>query len=176
MTSTPLTPAELQRRLQVAPASHAPLLVDLRSAHRFHRRHIRGSQNISKARLLSTEPPEQDLVLISHNGRADAGIADHLHNSGFHRRIEHLEGGLTAWQSLNLPLEGASELQPTTAQRISSGLREPWLISLVLLALAITLQQGGTGLLASATLLWGVLALLSLALHRGSRHLLRRYS
>ena len=176
MSSASLSPADLQHRLVAPTSGHAPLVLDLRSRRQFRQRHIPGSHNISAASLLSTEPPEQDLILISDDGLLDPGVAAELWNSGFHRRIEHLQGGLSAWQKLNLPLEGTAPQPSSTVQRLGHNLREPWLISLLLLALATTLQHGGTTLLASAALLWGVLAVFSLVLQRSSRQLLRRYS
>jgi rhodanese-related sulfurtransferase len=183
MSDIALSPSDLKRRMgriaaatagHAEPFPHAPLVVDLRPGRQFRRRHIPGSHNISTARLLSGEPPERDLILISERGELDAAIAHQLHDNGFHRRIEHLQGGLQAWHSAGLPLNGASVIAPTATTQLSSSLREPWLISLVLLAVAVTLQHGSPSLVITASLLWGALAALSLLLQRGSRQLLRR--
>jgi len=182
MSDAPLTPAALKRRIGGGFAAtgagdahpHAPLLVDLRARRSFTRGHIPGSHNISRARLLSGEPPERDLILISDHGNLDAAVAAHLHDSGFHRRIEHLQGGLVAWRRAGFPLvEPSGEAKPVATQRHTS-LREPWLLSLLLLALAIPLQQGSSPWLISAALLWAVLAALNLLLQRSSRQVLRR--
>lgn len=180
MSATSLTPIDLKRRIGVGvvgapePLAHAPLLVDLRARHAFSRGHIPGSHNISRARLLSSEPPQRDLILISHRGDQDDAVAAHLHDSGFHRRIEHLQGGLEAWQRAGFPLDGAAGQGESVEAPFNSSLREPWLVSLLLLAVAITLQHGSSPLLLSAALLWGVLAVLSLRLQRSNRQLLRR--
>lgn len=183
MVNAALTPAELQRRIapglaaaasQSHASGHAPLIVDLRPPRQFHRSHIPGSSNISRALLLSGEPPEQDLILISERGQVDELVAAGLHDNGFHRRIEHLEGGLAAWTEAGLPLVVADTGQRAALAELNHRLQEPWLLSLLLLAVAITLQHGGIPLIASAALLWLVLATASVFFQRGSKQLLRR--
>lgn len=179
MTAAALTPIDLKRRIAAAghgvePPPHAPLVVDLRAQRSFRRRHIPGSHNIPKARLLSTELPARDLILISDHGELDLAVATHLHEGGFHRRIEHLQGGLEAWNQAGLPLAGTAREGDARPSPLGNSLREPWLLSLLLLALAITLQQGTSPLVLSAALLWGALAALSLLLQRSSRQVLRR--
>jgi rhodanese-related sulfurtransferase len=185
MANVALTPTELQRRIApglVATASqsqavgHAPLILDLRPPRQFHRSHIPGSSNSSLALLLSGEPPQQDLILISQRGQVDEAVAAGLHDNGFHRRIEHLEGGLEAWTEAGLPLVVAETEQRATLAELNHRLKEPWLLSLMLLAVAITLQHGGIPLVVSSALLWVLLATTSLFLQRGSKQLLRRWN
>ena len=183
MVNAALKPTELQRRIapglatavnQLHASTHAPLILDLRPQRQFRRGHIPGSSNISRALLLSGEPPQQDLILISERGQVDERVAAVLHDNGFHRRIEHLKGGLVAWTEAGLPLVAVETEQTTALAQLSHRLKEPWLLSLLLLAVAITLQHGGLPLVASSALLWLVLASASLFLQRGSKQLLRR--
>jgi hypothetical protein len=94
-------------------------------------------------------------------------VAEALHQSGFHRRIQHLQGGLAAWEQAGLDLEAASS-------SVVWSQRRPWVLSVGVLALGLAAQQADPALLLHATGLWLLLGLVGLALHRGSRQLLRR--
>lgn len=178
MNHLSVAPEQLQRWLVDSGKSqqgqpHAPLVVDVRRQSQFRRQRIRGSHNIPAARLLSGEPLDRDLLLIAANtGEAEA-LAEALHDGGFHRRIQHLDGGLSAWQRAGLPLEGGSS--PSADPSPSAWtLQRPWLVGLGLLGLALTLQQVQPSLLVAALLLWTTLGALSVGLQRSGRQLLRR--
>ncbi|MFZ0409336.1 MAG: hypothetical protein WAM11_14690 [Cyanobium sp.] len=68
-----------------------------------------GSHSIPAARLVSSELPDGDLILISEQPRQALELIDQLHRNGYSRRIQYLEGGLPHWQRQGLPLE-AGEL------------------------------------------------------------------
>lgn len=178
MSSFSVAPEHLQRWLQDSakprqPNPHAPLLVDVRRQRQFHQQRIAGSHNIPAALLLSGEPLDRDLILIAAEpGEAEA-LADALHANGFHRRIQHLEGGLPAWRNAGLPVENVH----TAATADTPGprsLQRPLLLGLALLGLALAIQQVQPSLILVAVLLWTAMGALSVGLHRSGRQLLRR--
>ena len=167
MSNLSLAPRDLHLQLVRAADHHAPLVIDVRRQRQFVRARIAGSHNIPAGRLLSGEHPDHDLILIGARAGEAEAVAEALHQSGFHRRIQHLQGGLAAWQQAGFDLEGAR----------NSGVwsqRRPWFLSLGVLALGLAAQQADPALLLRATGLWLLLGLVGLALHRGSRQLLRR--
>lgn len=133
MSPVSLTPQHLQRQIQ-ASNEQGPLVIDVRGRRHFSRARIAGSQNIPAGLLLSGEHPDRDLILIgSRDGEAEA-IADQLHASGFHRRIQHLAGGLEAWREAGLALESSGPRHSAGQDTTNHGLS--WLQNLTV-ALAI---------------------------------------
>jgi len=174
MSNAGLHPHELKLLLRSPDAPHAPLVVDVRRRGQFNRSHIAGSHHLPVARLLSSEQPDRDLILVTERTEEAIAIADSLHSSGFHRRIQHLSGGVKAWQEAGLALE--SNGKGGVGVQTTWSLREPWVLSLVLLGLAAGLQQGSSGLLLSAGVVWLLLPGLSQLLQRGGERLQRRCS
>ena len=172
MSTPSLAPHDLQRQLARVADHHAPLVIDVRKRRQFHRARITGSHNIPAGRLLSGEHPDHDLILIgARDGEAEA-VAEALHQSGFHRRIQHLQGGVEAWEQAGLDLDSGRQHAADRSAVWSQ--RRPWLVSLGVLGLGLAAQQADPALLLRASGLWLLLGLLGLALHRGSRQLLRR--
>jgi rhodanese-related sulfurtransferase len=74
MSHNTIQPKELQIQLQSLSQPHAPLVVDIRSRRQFRRNRIPGSHNIAAARLISTEFPDRDLVLVgAHEDKIPSG-------------------------------------------------------------------------------------------------------
>lgn len=88
------------------------LLVDVRSARSYHRARLPGSQHIPAARLLSSELPDADLILIGDEHHSAAALIERLHSQGYPRRIRALRGGLEAWAARGLPLESSFRRAP----------------------------------------------------------------
>lgn len=100
-----LSPAELLTLLQHPAKRHGPLVIDVRSAVRFRRGHIPGSHHLASGLLLSSELPDDDLVLIAEDERGAREIGEALRHRGFHRQIRHLQGGLEAWRQAGHTLQ-----------------------------------------------------------------------
>ena len=96
MSRSHLNPAELQQLLQQPAKRHAPLVIDVRPLSHYSRGHIPGSHHLSRALLLSSELPDQDLVLIAEDDQRAGELGEALHQRGFHRQIRSLHGGLPA--------------------------------------------------------------------------------
>ena len=172
MSSLSLAPHDLQRQLARSADHSAPLVIDVRRRRQFHRARIAGSHNIPAGRLLSGEHPDHDLILIAaRDGEAEA-VAEALRQNGFHRHIQHLHGGVAAWKQAGLNLDNSQ--QDANHHSAVWSQRRPWLVSLGLLGLALAAQQADPALLLRASGLWLLLGVLGVALHRGSRQLLRR--
>ncbi|MCR9094617.1 MAG: rhodanese-like domain-containing protein [bacterium] len=101
-----ISPSELSARRT---AGDAPIVVDVRSPEEFARGHIPGAVNIS------WEEPEKIAALDAPNGvalycmvgpRARKGEAALL-ALGIDG-VLHIEGGLSAWMSAGLPVDGAN--------------------------------------------------------------------
>jgi rhodanese-related sulfurtransferase len=100
-TSPNLSPSQL---LEVQTSITPALLVDIRSRRSFRKHHIQGSHNIPFPLLLSQEWPDGDwIVLANDSSEAQEAIAL-LHESGYSRRLQWLEGGISHWRALDLPL------------------------------------------------------------------------
>lgn len=123
----------------------SPLLIDLRPQHRFRRGHIPGSHSLPSGLLLSGEPPEGELILISEAPREAAAVIEALHEAGYHQRLRYLAEGFAGWRARGLPIQATADW------------RQPRLASVLLPGLA------GTGLLLAAVLL-SSLPLLALGL------------
>ncbi|MFN6133462.1 MAG: rhodanese-like domain-containing protein [Synechococcaceae cyanobacterium] len=107
MSPSPLSPAELQHLLRQPAQRHAPLVIDVRPLRQYSRGHIPGSQHLSRALLLSSELPDQDLVLITEDDQRAEELGAALHQRGYHRQIRSLHGGLSAWTQAGHPLQQA---------------------------------------------------------------------
>lgn len=87
-----------------------PLLIDTRPARQFRRAHVRGSHHIPAARLVSSEPPDGDLILISEGSDQARRLIEALHSGGYSRRIRYLQEGFAGWQRRQLPIAPAQRL------------------------------------------------------------------
>lgn len=90
-----------------------PLLLDLRSLRRFRHGHIAGSHSLPAARLISGEPPEGELILISETPQEALLLVEALHNDGYQQRIRYLGEGLAGWRARGLPLQAAADRRQT---------------------------------------------------------------
>lgn len=172
MSAPSLAPHDLQHQLARVSDHQAPLVIDVRRRRQFHRARIAGSHNIPAGRLLSSDYPDRDLILIGARAGDAEAVAEALHQCGFHRRIQHLEGGVAAWEQAGLSLD--NDRQDAADRSAIWSQRRPWLVSVGVLGLGLAAQQADPALLLRASLLWLLLGLLGVALHRGSRELLRR--
>jgi len=122
-----------------------PLLVDVRTRRAYHRRHIPGSHNIPLALLVSSEPPEADLVLVGDSDQHTSNAIERLHAQGYPRLIRHLAGGLEAWLAQGLPVEGAlNEPLPARMKKL------PWISLLTVACILFLLQLLSPGLFPAA--------------------------
>lgn len=164
-----LSSQELQALQQRPAGSPAPLLVDIRRPGRFRRAHIPGSHNIPAGLLVSGEPPDADLILIGQDDRDSQAVAEALHGSGHHRRIQRLAGGFSHWQSEGLP-QAEADRQPSDA----APERLPWIPVLLLGAVLLGIQHLPLPLFATAlAVVLSPLTVLALGQRLG-RRLLRR--
>lgn len=130
--------------------SRPALLIDLRSPRRFHRGHIAGSHCIPSGVLLSTEPPEGELILISDAPQEAVAVIDALHEAGYPQRLRYLAEGFNGWRDRGLPIEAPVDRWPSGVARVllpglaGTGLllAAAALTSLPLLALGILLLWG----------------------------------
>lgn len=103
-TTSPLktiTPEALQSQLK----AQNILLIDVREAGEFARDRIAGAQNYPLSTLTLEQLPRTDktLVLYCQSSHRSRQAADKLVAAGL-KDITHLEGGLSQWQSVGLPL------------------------------------------------------------------------
>lgn len=131
--------------------SRPALLIDLRSPRRFHRGHIAGSHCIPSGLLLSGEPPEGELILISDAPQEAVAVIEALHEAGYHQRLRYLAEGFNGWCDRGLPIEAPPDRWPSGVARVLlPGLAGTGL--LLAAAVLSSLPLFGLGLL----LLWGV--------------------
>lgn len=130
-------------------AARPPLLIDLRSPRRFRRGHIAGSHSIPSGLLLSGEPPEGALILISEAPQEAVAVIEALHEAGYHQRLHYLAEGLAGWRDRGLPIEAASQHR----QASLAGLLLPGLAGTVLI-LASALLSSLPLLALGMVLLW----------------------
>lgn len=95
---------EQLQQLAQATTLAGPLLIDVRPRRSFRRGHLNGSHHIPAARLVSSEPPEGDLILISETADQAQRLIDALHSGGYPRRIRYLQEGFRGWQQRRLPI------------------------------------------------------------------------
>jgi polyisoprenoid-binding protein YceI len=110
-----VTAHELHARLQSAPP---PRLIHVPPPEVFDAARIRGSVNacvyetafLEHINALALDPASPLVVYGAGEGSLDAATAaEKLRAAGF-TRVETFEGGLAAWQSAGLPLEGTGQL------------------------------------------------------------------
>ena len=171
MMSDSIQPRELQVQLQSLSQPHAPLIVDIRSHRQFRRTRIPGSHNITAARLISTEFPDRDLVLVGAHDDDTSNLVSTLYDRGFPRRIQHLQGGLSQWSAAGLPLEVAD---PEPARPREQAF--PWWILIAGITLLLGLQQLSPGLVTISLVLLLTPWALSAWLQRNLFKLQRRAS
>ncbi len=123
-TLSSLSPSQL---LESQASADPALLIDIRSRRSFRQHHIEGSHNIPLPLLLSQEWPDGDwIVLADDNPQAQQSIGL-LHDSGYGRSLQWLDGGLTHWRELELPLAGvqppivAVAQEPVTVAALLAG-------------------------------------------------------
>lgn len=126
------------------------LLIDLRSRRRYRQGHIAGSHSIPGGLLLSGEPPEGELILLSEAPCEAVAVIEALHQAGYHQRLRYLAEGLAGWRERGLPIEAPLERpHPVRVSVLLSGLAGTGL--LLAAAMLTSLPLLGLGIL----LLWG---------------------
>lgn len=136
MTNDSIQVPDLQRRLAQSAHHQHPLVVDVRHHRQYRRRRIPGSQHISPARLISTEFPDRDLVLIGASEASTRQLISTLYEQGYPRLVQQLKGGIEEWSAAGLPL--ASDEQK---QRSDQNRPIPWTTIAAAASLMLALQQ-----------------------------------
>jgi rhodanese-related sulfurtransferase len=101
--ATSISPAQLHERQQTG---SGPLIVDVRSPEEFAEGHIPGAVNIPLDEVAERVPrldAPRGVALYCMVGPRARRAEEALHAVG-ERKLFHLDGGLTAWQSAGLPL------------------------------------------------------------------------
>ncbi|RZU47010.1 rhodanese-related sulfurtransferase [Fluviicoccus keumensis] len=86
--------------------NHQAIVVDVRDPAEFRLGHITGSRNIPYARLmeqLGELPADKALIIVCNMGQVAGTAARQLKAKGLNN-VYKLEGGLSNWKSLSLPL------------------------------------------------------------------------
>ena len=162
---------DLQHQLQNPSHPHGPLVVDIRSRKQFRKTRIPGSHNIPAGRLISTEFPDRDLVLVGSADRDTSRLIDQLYDQGYSRQIRHLQGGLNQWSAAGLPLESEGALSRRERERPF-----PWITIAAAASLRLGLQQLSPALVLLSVALLITPGLLSAWLQRHLFRLERRTS
>ena len=134
VNSYSLTPVALHALLQRSGDSHEALVIDIRSPRRYHRSHIPNTHHISSGKLVSSELPDYDLILIADDEHSAQQLTDTLYAAGFHRRIMYLEGGIQSWQQ-----SGRTVHQNISSAKSQLGLKEPIQVAVVTALITIFL-------------------------------------
>ncbi len=84
------------------------LVLDIREPKDFNKGHITGARNISYATLKDrigelSEFKDRPVILVCAMGQHSGTIGKTLRSNGF-KDIRRLQGGISGWQSENLPL------------------------------------------------------------------------
>ena len=89
------------------------MILDVRSPRQFLRGHVPGSHSIAAARLVSTELPDGDLILITEQPQQAIALIEQLHLRGYCRQIQYLDGGYVSFerQGLGLGLEAVEPVR-----------------------------------------------------------------
>ena len=87
------------------------LLLDVRSPRQFLRGHVPGSHSIAAARLVSTELPDGDLILITEQPQQAIALIEQLHLRGYCRQIQYLDGGYVSFERQGLGLEAVEPVR-----------------------------------------------------------------
>ena len=106
-------------------AANPSLLIDVCSRRSYHKHHIEGSQNIPLPLLLNQEWPDGDWIVLADNDHEALHAIALLHDSGYERRVQWLDGGLSRWKERHLPLAG-------TQSSVSTNTQEPATVAAVL--------------------------------------------
>ena len=85
------------------------VVVDIRAKADYKKGHILGSVNIPTAQVEENakglpKDKSKPLILVCHSGVTTATVAQKLHKLGYDN-LHRLQGGISAWNSENLPLE-----------------------------------------------------------------------
>lgn len=171
MSQDMIQASELQRQLSHSSPVLTPLVVDIRDRRHYHRHHIPGSHHIPAARLISTEFPDRDLVLIGRDEINTSRLITKLYDHGYPRRIQQLQGGVDEWRAVGLPLEGQN-----SERTKNRNLPIPWVTIAATAALLLGLQQNSAALLFLSLALMLTPALLSAWLQRNLLKLERKAS
>ena len=86
--------------------NHQAVVVDVRDPAEFRQGHITGSRNIPYARLMEQMgelPVDKALIIVCNLGQVAGSAARQLKAKGLNN-VYKLEGGLSNWKSLSLPL------------------------------------------------------------------------
>ncbi|MDO8331842.1 MAG: rhodanese-like domain-containing protein [Fluviicoccus sp.] len=86
--------------------NHEAVVVDVRDPAEFRQGHITGSKNIPYARLaeqMGELPKDKALIIVCNLGQVAGSAARQLKAKGL-ENVYKLEGGLSNWKSLSLPL------------------------------------------------------------------------
>ena len=97
------TPAEAHERV----TNGDGILVDVRDPHEWRAGHAVGARHIPLAELprrVAELPRERPVYVICASGGRSRAAAEMLHNAGFVCPI-NVNGGTSAWQRSNLPME-----------------------------------------------------------------------
>lgn len=82
------------------------LVIDLRDPNEFKQGHITGSQNVPYSKIADksqTFPADRPLILVCHLGQVAGAAARELKSRGL-QEVYKLEGGISNWKGLSLPL------------------------------------------------------------------------
>ncbi|PTQ89329.1 rhodanese-like domain-containing protein [Agitococcus lubricus] len=82
------------------------LVIDLRDPNEFKQGHITGSQNIPYAKISDknqTFPKDRPIIFVCQLGQVAGAAAKQLKSQGV-MDVYKLEGGITNWKALSLPL------------------------------------------------------------------------
>ncbi len=164
-----LKPHDLLRLQQAKSHAHTPLVIDIRGARAYEKAHIPGSHRIGVPSLLSSEALDSDLVLVGDRQEDTEVVLQSLYDGGFHRRIQHLEGGFPRWQ------EQGFQVATLRAEGKSPALvPHGWVPVLSLVPLLAGLQQLSLPLVAIAGLFAVAPSLFGFVAERAWQQALRR--
>jgi len=85
------------------------LVVDVRSQDEYRKGHIAGAKHLlpsqidNKTAVTLENQKDAPIIVVCANGITSGGVAAKLHKQGF-KRVFNLRGGMTEWQSANLPV------------------------------------------------------------------------
>lgn len=85
------------------------MVVDIRGQDEFRKGHIAGAKHLLPSQIdnnsATTLENKKDapIIVVCANGMTSGGVAAKLHKQGF-KRVFNLRGGMTEWQSANLPV------------------------------------------------------------------------
>ncbi len=164
-----LKPHDLLRLQQAKSHAHTPLVIDIRDARAYEKAHIPGSHRIGVPSLLSGEALDSDLVLVGARQEDTEAVVQSLYDGGFHRRIQHLEGGFPRWQEQGFQV-ATLRAEGKSAALVPHG----WVPVLSLVPLLVGLQQLSLPLVAIAGLFAVAPSLFGFVAERAWQQALRR--